>query len=76
MKTIAVSEKAYARLAAWKSGQQDTFSAVIERVVPPKGTIGAALDAAKSLPELPGREFASLEKAVSATRKKLPASWK
>jgi predicted CopG family antitoxin len=76
MKTIAVSEQAYARLAAWKRGRQDTFSAVIERLIPPKGTLGAALEAAQSLPDLPSREFESLEKAVNATRRKLHAAWK
>jgi predicted CopG family antitoxin len=76
MKTIAVSEKAYARLASWKAGREDTFSAVIERLVPPKGTLDAALAAAESLPNLPAREFSSLETAVNATRQKLRSSWK
>jgi predicted CopG family antitoxin len=76
MKTIAVSEKAYARLASWKNGREDTFSAVIERLIPPKGTLGAAMEAAESLPDLPERDFKALEKTVNATRKKLPASWK
>ena len=76
MKTIAVSEKAYSRLASWKTGRADTFSAVIERLIPPKGTLGAALEAAASLPSLPARGFETLEKAVNATRKTLGASWK
>jgi len=76
MKTIAVSEKAYARLASWKHGREDTFSAVIERLIPPKGTLAAAMEAAESLPELPERHFKALEKAVNATRKNLRASWK
>ena len=75
MKTIALSEKAYTRLAVWKTGRTDTFSAVIERLIPPKGTLGAALEAAGSLPELPPGEFESLEKAVNATRKKLRPPW-
>jgi len=76
MKTISVSEKAYTRLASWKTGREDTFSAVIERLIPPKGTLNAALEAAESLPALPAEEFESLEKAVNATRKKLRPSWK
>ena len=76
MKTIAVSEKAYSRLASWKTSREDTFSAVIERLVPPKGTISAALEAAGSLPDLPPRRFKSLEKAINGTRRKLDASWK
>ena len=76
MKTIAVSEKAYTRLASWKIGRDDTFSAVIERLIPPKGTLDAALEAAESLPVLPSKEFDSLENMVNATRKRLRASWK
>ena len=76
MKTISLSESAYTRLASWKSGRGDTFSAVIERLIPPKGTLNAALEAAGSLPALPSEEFESLEKAVNATRKKLHDSWK
>jgi predicted CopG family antitoxin len=76
MKTIAVSENAYSLLAAWKSGRSDTFSAVIERLIPPKGTLTAAFEAAQSLPDLSDQEFESLETAVNATRKELSQSWK
>lgn len=75
MKTIALSEEAYARLAVWKTGRTDTFSAVIERLIPPKGTMAAALEAADSLPDLPSKEFAALESAVNSTRKKLGSPW-
>ena len=54
MKTIAVSEKAYTRLASWKTGRDDTFSAVIERLIPPKGTLDAALEAAEGKVSGPG----------------------
>ncbi len=76
MKTIAVSEKAYTRLASWKKGRADTFSAVIERLVPPKGTLAAALEATEALPDLSAREFEALERAVDATRHKVPPAWK
>lgn len=76
MKTIAVSEKAYARLASWKTERGDTFSAVIERLVPPKGTLDGALEAAALLPALPAEEFEALELVVNATRRKVGASWK
>ena len=76
MKTIAVSEKAYTRLASWKSGKGDSFSAVIERLIPAKGTLASALEAAAALPALPKSEFESLEAAVNATRRTLPPSWK
>ena len=54
----------------------DTFSAVIERLIPPKGTLAAALAAAESLPELAPKEYDGLEKAVKATRTKLRSAWK
>lgn len=76
VKTIAVSEKAYTRLASWKNGRGDTFSAVIERLIPPKGTLAAALEGAESLPNLPAGEFESLERAVNATRQKVRPPWK
>ena len=76
MKTIAVSENAYRLLAAWKSGQADTFSTVIERLIPPKGTLTAAFEAAQSLPALSDLEFESLETTVNATRKELGHPWK
>ena len=74
MKTIAVSENAYNLLATWKNGRSDTFSAVIERLIPQKGTLSAAFEAAQALPELSATEFESLETAVNATRKEISHS--
>ena len=61
MKTISLTESAYQRLASWKEGR--TFSEVIEGMIPPKGTIQAAFEAAVKLPELSGEDFDDLEKA-------------
>jgi len=71
MKTIALSDSAYERLASWKTGHGDTFSTVVERLVPAKGTVGAALGAARALPRLPDGEWRSLEAAVGATRTRI-----
>jgi len=65
MKTISLSEVAYQRLLAWKSG--DTFSEVIEKMIPPKGTLQAAMKAAQSLPKLSEEDFKALEEVVNAT---------
>jgi predicted CopG family antitoxin len=73
MKTISLSETAYSRLLSWKEG--GTFSEVIEKLIPPKGTLQAAMNAAKALPVLPERGFDELEQVVQATRKPLPAVW-
>jgi predicted CopG family antitoxin len=73
MKTISLTETAYQRLASWKNG--NTFSEVIERMIPPKGTIQAALDAAGQLPEMADKDFDDLEKALNSNRRPIPAAW-
>ena len=73
MKTISLTESAYHRLASWKDGR--TFSEVIERMIPPKGTIEAAFEAVGNLPDLSVKDFDELEKAVDAARQPLPAAW-
>ena len=39
MKTITLDEEAYQRLKAWKSDTKDSFSKVVLRLVPPKGSL-------------------------------------
>lgn len=73
MKTISLTETAYQRLASWKDGR--TFSEVIERMIPPKGTIQAALDAAGELPEIADKDFDDLENALNSNRGSIPAAW-
>lgn len=73
MKTISLTESAYNRLNSWKDGC--TFSEVVERMVPAKGTIASALAAAESLPDLPDKGFDALGKSVDATRAPLPPGW-
>lgn len=43
MKTITLDDAAYERLKALKRGRGDSFSAVVKRVVPVSGTLGAFL---------------------------------
>ena len=76
MKTIAVSESAYRRLSNWKTGKKDSFSKVIERMVPLKGTFGSALKAAECLPDFDEREFEKLEESIRAARQPISDSWK
>ena len=76
MKTIAVSETAYERLLIWKTGGKDTFSKVIERMVPQKGTFDAVFEAVGNLPDLTDEQVDSLESAVNEGRKTLGDPWK
>jgi predicted CopG family antitoxin len=73
MKTISLTDSAYLRLSSWKQGC--TFSEVIERMVPAKGTIASVLAAAESMPNLGDKEFEALEKSLNATRTQLPPAW-
>jgi predicted CopG family antitoxin len=51
MKTITLSDPAYERLRAWKTGR-DSFSQVVLRVVPKRGTFGDLNESFKALPSL------------------------
>lgn len=51
MKTITLSDAAYERLRAWKTGG-DSFSQVVLRVVPKRGTFGDLNESFKALPSL------------------------
>jgi predicted CopG family antitoxin len=41
MKTITLDEEAYHRLKSWKNGTTDSFSSVVKRVIPARGTLGS-----------------------------------
>ncbi len=71
MKTITLTEEAYGRLVSWKMNGRDSFSKVIERVVPKKGTMSNVLQAVQHLPPLDESGFEALEKAARSDR-----SWK
>jgi predicted CopG family antitoxin len=51
MKTITLSDAAYERLRAWKTGGE-SFSQVVLRVVPKRGTFGDLNESFKVLPAL------------------------
>ena len=73
MKTISLTESAYQRLASWKDGR--TFSEVVERMIPPKGTIEAVFEAAAQLPDLSAEGFSDLENAVNSGRQTISEAW-
>ncbi len=64
MKTITLTDDAYERLAALKTSPRDSFSKVILRVVPKRGTAAQILEAVRKLPPL-SDEQAEMMLAVS-----------
>ncbi len=44
MKTITLTDQAYARLKEWKTTDKESFSAVVLKIVPEKGTLGQMID--------------------------------
>jgi predicted CopG family antitoxin len=73
VKTISLTESAYQRLLSWKTG--GTFSEVVERMIPCKGTLSAAVEAAQMLPALSDADFEDLERMVHSTRHRLTGTW-
>lgn len=64
MKTITLTEEAYERLSAWKQSRKDSFSKVVNRVVPRRGDLGNALATLKSLPPLSPKQLGEIEKEL------------
>ena len=65
MKTISLNDEAYDRLIAWKDSSKESFSAVVLRVVPKRGTLadlGSQLDRLSPLTE---EQAAAIEAAVT-----------
>lgn len=64
MKTISLTADAYERLCSWKESPRDSFSRVIQRVVPARGTLASVQAAMDSLPVLSPREAKALGEAL------------
>lgn len=61
MKTITLTEEAYQRLGAWKESPKDSFSKVVERVVPSRGALHSVMTAWESLPPLSEKQFDAIQ---------------
>lgn len=46
MKTISLDQEAYERLSAWKQPGRDSFSKVVKRMVPRKGSLASLAEMA------------------------------
>ena len=65
MKTITLNEAAYERLTAWKTGK-DSFSQVVLRMVPKRGTFGDLEDAFRALPKLSAEHSRTIEETIAS----------
>lgn len=43
MKTITLTDQAYKRIKDWKASDKESFSSVVLKVIPEKGTLGQML---------------------------------
>ena len=68
MKTITLTEEAYARLNTWKESPKDSFSKVVERVVPARGSLSGVMAAWESLPPLSSKQFEAIENGLHELR--------
>jgi hypothetical protein len=56
MKTITLSEEAYERLKSWKTDSSESFSKVVLKAVPKRGTAADMAEAFDQLPKLSGHQ--------------------
>ncbi|MBN1670486.1 MAG: antitoxin VapB family protein [Kiritimatiellae bacterium] len=64
MKTISLTDEAYRRLKEWKSAAGESFSHVVLRLVPQKGTLAQMVDDVGRLPPLTRKEWKVMEETV------------
>ena len=65
MKTITLTDDAYQRLRDWKQKPGESFSKVVLKVVPERGTLAQMLDDVGHLPPLSKRNAMVMEEAAS-----------
>ena len=65
MKTITLTDEAYLRLKEWKDSDAVSFSSVVLKVVPQKGTLGQMLEDVQSLPTLSSKQAKVMEETVA-----------
>ena len=68
VKTFTLTEEAYERLANWKTSPKDSFSKVIVRVVPKKGTLGQLISDMRALNPLTKQQAETMESVVKDSR--------
>ncbi len=65
VKTITLTDEAYERLASWKESPKESFSRVVLKVVPKRGTLGDLGTEIDRLPPLTDAALVVLERAAA-----------
>lgn len=65
MKTITLTDEAYQRLKDWKESNHDSFSNVVLRLVPKRGTLADLLESFSQLPPLSDQQAKTMTDAVA-----------
>lgn len=65
MKTITLTEEAYERLKAWKDSPKESFSQVVLKSVPKRGTFGDLHEAFNKLPPLTEEQARVMEETIA-----------
>ncbi len=67
MKTISLSDEAYERLLSWKDSPKESFSYVVLKTVPRRGTLADLAEEIDKLSPLTEEQAQIMEKAVNWT---------
>ena len=65
MKTLTLTNEAYERLKDWKTATNDSFSAVVLRMVPRRGTLAEMVEGFRQLPPLTEQQAEVMAEAVA-----------
>ncbi len=65
MKTLTLTNEAYERLKEWKTATNDSFSAVVLRMVPQRGTLAEMVEGFRQLPPLSEQQAEVMAEAVA-----------
>ncbi len=66
MKTITLSAEAYQRLAAWKTSPKESFSQVVLKVIPKRGTLADLAREMDRLPPLTDEQARLMKETIAA----------
>lgn len=65
MKKIALTDEAYDRLSAWREDPEESFSDIVLRVTPARGTLAGMLVGYRQLPPLTEAQARIMEETVA-----------